>query len=436
MKKVRRDGLLLFSLGAMTFLLLGSVIANTSSIAMVDFRVLYYPARCLIRQGDPYNADQLLQMTIEDMGNTPHADAAAREVMRYIYFPTAFTVTVPFALMPWGPAHLIWMALIVVSLIFASFLTWSLASDYDPLVSGALIGLFLFNSSLLVVAGNMAGVAISLSAIAVWCFVRERFVRWGVFCFATSLIVKPHDTGLVWLCLLLAGGVFRKRALQTLLAAMALSVPGLVSVLLLAPKWIYGLRANLIADAVHGGTNDPGLTSTGAHGLGMMVNLQTVFAALWDNPGFYNSATYLVFAILFLFWATQTARPGPSIHRFWLSLAVVAPLTMMPFYHRQQDTRLLLIAIPACAMLCAKHDRVGRLAFFITLLAVALIGDMPWIIIFNLIAELPLSHNWLTEHLLIAIQVFPVPIILLATCVFYLWFLVRHGTSEPTDSSV
>lgn len=436
MKTARHDGFLLFSLGSITFLLLGTTIANTSSIEMVDFRVLYYPARCLIHHGDPYNADQLLQMTVEDMGNTPQADTEAREVMRYIYFPTAFTITVPFALMPWGPAHLLWMALIVASLIFASFLMWSLASDYDPLISGALIGLFLFNSSLLVVAGNMAGVAISLCAIAIWCFVRERFVRWGIFCLATSLIVKPHDTGLVWLCFLLAGGVYRKRAVQTLLGATALSVPAVVAVFLIAPKWIYGLHANLIADAVHGGTNDPGLTSTGAHGLGMMVNLQTVFAALWDSPGFYNSATYLLFAILFLVWATKTAGPGLSIHRLWLSLAVVAPLTMMPFYHRQQDTRLLLIAVPACAMLWAKHDRGGRFAFYITLLAVALVGDIPWIIFFNLIAKLPLSPNWFTQHLLIAIQVFPVPLILLATCVFYLWLLVRHGRAERTDFSV
>jgi len=32
-----------------------------------------------------------------------------------------------------------------------------------------------------------------------------------------SVAIKPHDAGLVWLYFLLAGGVYRKRALQTLL---------------------------------------------------------------------------------------------------------------------------------------------------------------------------------------------------------------------------
>ena len=427
MNKARRDGLLLFSLGAVTFLLLGSTLANTSSIVMVDFRVLYYPARCLIHDCDPYNAEQLLQSTIADIGNGPQLESEARQVMRYIYLPTAFTFTLPFAFLPWGPAHLLWMALIVASLIFASFLMWTIAADFDPLISGALIGLFLFNSALLVVAGNMAGVAISLCAIGVWCFARERFTRWGILCLAISLIVKPHDTGLVWLCFLLAGGIYTKRACQTLIAAIALSAPGILWVWIVAPNWVAGLRANLIADAVHGGTNDPGMASTGAHGLGMMVNLQTVFASVWDNSHFYNSATYLVFGTLFFVWATKTARLGPSLHRMWLALAVVAPLTMMPFYHRQQDTRLLLIAFPACAMLWAKRGRTGRGALLLTLAAVVLIGDIPWIILLNLIERLRLPTSWFGEHLVVAIQVYPVPLILLAICLFYLRVYVQDS---------
>ena len=105
---------------------------------MVDFRVLYYPARCLLHHGDPYNANQLLRMTIADSGNEPDSETKAREVMRYIYFPNTFTLTLPFALLPWGPAHLLWMALIVCSLLFASFLIWNLASEYAPAIVGCI----------------------------------------------------------------------------------------------------------------------------------------------------------------------------------------------------------------------------------------------------------------------------------------------------------
>jgi hypothetical protein len=433
MTKAHSDGLVLTILGAITFLLLGAAISSTSSITMVDFRVLYYPARCLIHHGDPYNADQLMQMTIAETGGGPESEAKAREVMRYIYFPTAFTFTLPIAMLPWGPAHFLWMSLIITGLLFASILTWQIAAEYDPLVSGALIGLFLFNSELLVVAGNMAGIAISLGAIAVWCFVRERFVGAGILCLALALIVKPHDTGLVWLYFLLAGGAFRKRALQTLLAAVALSLPGILSVGLIAPNWMSGLRANLLADAVQGGTNDPGLTSTGAHGLGMMVNLQTVFSAFWDEPRFYNSATYIVSGILFIVWAAATVRLRSSTAKHWLALAVVAPLTMLPFYHRQQDTRLLLLVIPACAMLWTRRDLIGRITLLTTFAAVLLTGDIPWIILLNLISRLRLPANWLTKHFLIAIQVFPVPLILLSTCVFYLWVYVRRCDSITAE---
>jgi hypothetical protein len=436
MTKPRLDGLILLALGGITFLVVGATIAANSAIEMIDFRVLYYPARCLLHHGDPYNADQLLQMTMAETGDGSVAEAKAREVMRFIYFPTAFSFTLPFALLSWGPAHILWMALIIASIIFASYLIWRLAADYDPVMSGALIGLFLFNSELLVVAGNMAGVAISLCAIAVWCFVRERFVTAGILCLAVALIVKPHDSGLVWLYFLLAGGMFRKWALRSLLATFLLGLPGLLWTWIVAPHWITGLRANLVADAVRGGTNDPGLTSTGAHGLGMMVNLQTFFSPFWAEPRFYNSATWVVFGVLLLIWAVATIRVRASTPEVWLALAVVAPLTMMPFYHRQQDTRLLLLAIPACAMLWAKRGAVGRSALFITFAAVLLIGDIPWIILLNLIGRLQLPANWLTEHILIAVQIFPVPLILLATCIFYLWIYVRHYSTGRLETQV
>jgi hypothetical protein len=282
----------------------------------------------------------------------------------------------------------------------------------------------------------MAGVAISLCAIAVWCFVRERFVTAGILCLAVALIVKPHDSGLVWLYFLLAGGMFRKWALRSLLATFLLGLPGLLWTWIVAPHWITGLRANLVADAVRGGTNDPGLTSTGAHGLGMMVNLQTFFSPFWAEPRFYNSATWVVFGVLLLIWAVATIRVRASTPEVWLALAVVAPLTMMPFYHRQQDTRLLLLAIPACAMLWAKRGAVGRSALFITFAAVLLIGDIPWIILLNLIGRLQLPANWLTEHILIAVQIFPVPLILLATCIFYLWIYVRHYSTGRLETQV
>jgi hypothetical protein len=431
MTKARLDGLYLLLLGSLAFLLLGTILANTSLVAMVDFRVLYYPARCLIHHGDPYNESELLRMTLAETGDRPEDVAKAREVMRYIYLPTAFFLTVPFAMLPWGPAHILWMALIVGSLIFASFLIWNVGADYAPVASGALIGFFLLNSELLVVAGNMAGVAISFCVVAVWCFLRKRFVPVGILCLAIALAVKPHDTGLVWLYFLLAGGVHRKRALQTLLVAVALSLPGVLWVWHVAPHWIQGLHSNLLADSVHGGTNDPGLTSTGAHGLGMMVNLQTVISAIWDDPRIYNTATYLICGALLLIWSVTTLRFRSSLSRAWLALAAIAALSMLPFYHRQQDTRLILLTVPACVMLWAEGGLIGWLALMVNTAGFVLAGDIPWIVFLSLIDKLHLPATRLSGRILTAVQVFPVPLILLTMSVYYLWVYVRRCSAQP-----
>src|ERR1035438_1689883 len=430
MTKARLDGLYLLLLGSLAFLLLGTVVANTSRVAMVDFRVLYYPARCLIHHGDPYNESELLRMTLAETGDRPEDAAKAREVMRYIYLPTAFFLTVPFAMLPWGPAHILWMALIVGNLIFASFLIWNLGADYAPLASGALIGFFLINSELLVVAGNMAGIAISLCAVAVWCFLRERFVPAGTLCLAIALAVKPHDAGLVWLYFLLTRGTYRKRALQTLLVAVALSLPGVLWVWHVAPHWIQGLHSNLLADSVHGGTNDPGLASTGAHGLGMMVNLQTIISVFWDDPSIYNTATYLICGALLLIWSVTTLRFRSSPARLWLALAAIAALSMLPFYHRQQDTRLLLLTVPACVMLWTEGGLIGWLALMVNTAGFVLAGDIPWIVFYGLIDKVHLPATRLSGQILMAMQVFPVPLILLTMGIFYLWIYVRRCSTR------
>ena len=146
-------------------------------------------------------------------------------VTQYMYLPTAFSFTLPFAMMPFGPAHLLWLALVVGSLIFASFLMWALAADYAPVVTGALLCFLLANTELLVIIGNASGIAIGFCVVAVWCFYKKQFAALGVLCLAVGLALKPHDTGLVWLYFLLAGGIYRKRALQALAVFAALSLP-------------------------------------------------------------------------------------------------------------------------------------------------------------------------------------------------------------------
>ena len=433
MTNARRDGLYLLLMGSLTFMLLGAAWENAASAPLLDFRALYYPARCLLQHCDPYNASDVLRV-YQAEGVYGSLDTAKQRIMttRYGYLPTAFSFTVPFAMLPWGPAHLLWMALTIGSLIFASYLIWHLGANYAPIISGFLIGFLLANSEILVMQGMCAGIAVSLCVVAVWCFFQERFIAAGILCLAVSLAVKPQDTGLVWLYFLLAGGVYRKRALQTLVVAVAFCLPSVLWVWRVAPHWIQELHSNILAFSAHGGINDPGPASSGAHGLAMVINLQEVISVFRDDPRIYNLASYLICAPLLLVWMFATLRFRPSPRRTWLALAAIAPLTMLPFYHRQYDAKLLLLAVPACALLWAEGGLTGRLALLVTAAGFVFNGDIFMAIVISITSHLPATV--LSGQIQAVALVFPVPLILLVMSVFYLWAYVRscsvHAPSQ------
>jgi hypothetical protein len=326
--------------------------------------------------------------------------------------------------------------LTIAGLLFASFLVWELAANSSPIAAGALIGLFLVNSELLIISTNAAGIVVSLCAVAVWCFLRERLALAGVLCLAVALAVKPQDSSLVWLYLLLAGGVYRKRALQTLLATAILSLPGFLWVLQASPHWYAEWQSNVAALAVHGGINDPGPASIGAHGLAMVISLQSVFSVFSDDPRFYNWASYLVFAPLLLGLAFITLRSRATHTRAWLALAVIAPLTLLPVYHRQYDAKLLLLTIPTCVMLWAEGGAIGRLALAVNAAGLVFTGDLTWAIFLGLMNHLHLSATGFSRWVLMAMQVFPAPTILLVMAVFYLWVYARKSPRIAAETEV
>jgi len=434
MKNARKDGLYLLLLGSAVFLFLGTALESVSPVSMIDFKVVYYSARCLLHHSDPYNESSVLRTYRDEGGERPSDSARDIQVVtQYMYLPTAFSFTVPFAMMPFGPAHLLWLALVVGGLIFASFLIWNLAADYAPIVTGALLCFLLANNELQVIDGNASGIAISFCVVAVWCFLKERLVAFGVLCFAISLALKPHDTGLVWLYFLLAGGVYCKRALQTLAVFAALNLPAILWVTHVSPHWMQELSSNISALSVHGGLNDPSPASSGAHGIGMMINLQTALSFFRDDPRFYNPASYLVCGVLLLVWLFAALRSRTTSASARLALAVIAPLSLLPVYHRQGDAVLLLLTVPACAMLWAEGGPVARLALLVNASGFALTGDLTWAIILGPLSNLHLALTRQAGQILIAALVLPVSLILLAMAIFYLWVYVRraHKPAPP-----
>jgi len=434
MTKARLDGLYLLLLGGMIFLLLGGILERTNPAPMSDFKAVYYGARCILQHHNPYQDGEILRMYEGDGGTFPSdptiARSARRAVLVCINLPTALFLVAPLAMLAWGPAHLVWMALMAGSLMLAAFLMWDLSSGYAPVIAGALIAFVLANSEVLVIIGNAAGIVISLCLIAVWCFMRNRLVAVGVVCLAISIAFKPHDGGLVWLYFLLAGGVYRKRALQSLAVATVLSLLAVLWVGQVAPHWMQELHANLVATSAHGDLNDPGPTSMGAHTLGMVISLQTIISLFRDDASFYNPASYLIGGALILIWIVVTLRSRFSLERAWLALAAIAALSMLPVYHRIYDSKLLLLTIPACAMLWSEGRLIGRFALLVNAAAFVLTGDLPWAVVFGLVRHLQPTTPWLSGWVLTAIAVFPAPTILLLMSIFYLWIYASRREAE------
>ncbi|MFY9856014.1 MAG: glycosyltransferase family 87 protein [Terracidiphilus sp.] len=411
---------------------LGFFLERTKPDLMLDFKGVFFDAKCLLQHSDPYNPGEPLRAYLAEEGSVAQsADGLRQVLMRDVYLPTTSIFIAPFAMLSLEPAQVLWMILTAVSLVVAGYLIWSLGAKYAPVVSACLICLVLANSEVLFATGNPAGVAVSLCVVAAWCFLKDRFVLVGVLCLAISLAIKPHDAGLVWLYFLLAGGINRKRALQTLLITAVLGLAAIVWVTPISPHWIEELHSNLLAVSAPGGTSDPGLSAPTSRTVSMVIDLQSVVAVFRNDPFLCNSITYIVCGALLLAGAVRTLRSHISKRGTLLALAAIAPLTVLMIYHRPCDAKLLLLAVPACAMLWAEGGRIGRLALLVTTAGIAATADLPLIIFLALTKNLRISTDGLSAQMLSVIIARPVPLILLAMSVFYLWVYLRR---EPARS--
>jgi hypothetical protein len=398
---------------------------------MGDFKGVYDDARCLLQHGDPYKEDEPLRelrvYQAEGGGRPRPSDALQRILTMKIYLPTTSLFVAPFAMLPWGPAHLLWMIFTAVSFFFAALLMWDSGASYTPVISGCFICFVLANSEILLASGNAAGVVVSLCMVAVWCFLEKKFVWAGVLCLAASLAIKPHDAGLVWLYFLLAGGVYRKRALQTLLVAVVLGLAAIVWVEPIAPNWLQEWHSILLTASAPGGASNPGPTSPDVrNGPSMILDLQSTISVYRNDPRFYNPATYLICGALLLVWAVRTLRLRFSLRRAWLALAAVVPLALVVTYHRPYDAKLLMLAVPACAMLWTEGRPIRWIALLVTAVGIIFTSDIPLVILSILNGNSSGSTAGTSGKILTEVLMRPTPLILLVMGIFYLWIYLRR----------
>jgi hypothetical protein len=435
LKKRRSDGLILLMLGAIAFIVIGSAWRHVSPIEMGDFKVVYYSARCLLQHSDPYSQSDVLSVYQTEGRERSDEPVLDRQVKtRFFYPPTAFIFTLPFAFAGFVLGKLIWTMLLGASLIVAATLVWDIGADFAPLLSGTLSGFLLMNSFWLFMVGNAAGIAVSMCVIAVWCFYRDRFAWLGVICLALSLALKPNDSGLVWLFLLLAGSTYRKRAIQSVAVLAVLTLPIIVWVTHVSPHWPAELSANMSSFSVIGGIVDPAATGMAGRNMDSLVQLQSAVSIFCTSPHTYDLITYAICAPVVLVWAFVTLRDQTSDAGMWLSLATAAPLSMLPTYHFQHDAKLLLLTIPACSILWSKRGLLGRLSLIVTGAGILLNGDIFSAARILLTRGILVPQPTFASRLITMVLTRPAPLILLTMTVFYLGVYAKFAFSRNSPS--
>jgi hypothetical protein len=94
--------------------------------------------------------------------------------------------------------------------------------------------------------------------------------------------------------------------------------------------------------------------------------------------------------------------------------------------HHLYDTKLLMITVPACAMLWAEGGLVRWLALLVNTAGFMLTGNLLWAIVGGLVNSTHLSATSQSAKILVDVQVFSIPLILLLMGIFYLWLYLRR----------
>lgn len=427
---------------------------QTLALQSFDFKPVYSSARCLLDGCDPYDSIQTEHEFLQHGGDA--SDLRPFRPYNANYPPSALFLVMPLTLLPFGPADALWLGIGILLFCGAAFCVADLCVGRRALIVQSVLAAFVVTSTMLIMLGQPAIMAISLVVIAAWCFLRARFAWLGVLAFAVSLTFKPHVGALIWLFFLLASRIgvgtpaadaavpvgparmFRRRALQTLVVTLVLMTPGI----LLAyhhpasAHWPQELRTNLVQIAAHGNASDPGPSNSEAQSI---TNLQALFSLMHDTPGFFNRAAYAVFVPLFLGWLYLVMRPLRNPYRLLpgdgglrvidardlLALAAAAALSFMPIYHRQYDTRLLLFMFPAVALLASTNRWRGYVALVLSAVATVVMSHQ-----FVHVGPLLVHHVAHMPSVLWLMLFRPLPLTLLVLTCFFLYCMGRLVVEE------
>jgi hypothetical protein len=169
---------------------------------------------------------------------------------------------------------------------------------------------------------------------------------------------------------------YRARALQAIaaIALLALVASLWMTVHPSSRGWVTELRATLAGSVAPGGIDDPSPANPDSSS---MANLQVDASMLFpvgqkstfsESRHMANLIAWTVTAILIVGWFFGVSRARPTLENDLVAVAAVCCISLLPVYHRLYDTRLLLLTVPALALLLKGRRLVGGAATGLTCL--------------------------------------------------------------------
>jgi len=74
MTKARMDSFYLLLVGIAAFVIVGFGLQSITKASLVDFRAVYYSARCLLEHHDPYSVSEMMRDYLEEEIDPRHPD--------------------------------------------------------------------------------------------------------------------------------------------------------------------------------------------------------------------------------------------------------------------------------------------------------------------------------------------------------------------------
>ncbi|WP_158615413.1 glycosyltransferase family 87 protein [Acidipila sp. EB88] len=324
-----------------------------------DFKQPYSSARCLLKGCNPYSEAETEAAFVQAGGD--NSDVRVFEPYSALYPPFSFAVLAPVAALPYPVAARVWMAFVAVSFSAAVVLTAELCLSFASVVSLVPLALMTATSTILLMLGQISGPVISLCIIGLWCLIRGRATWLAVVCLSLAAVLKPHDAALLILYLPFAGRTWRRAFVAIAVACVVVVAAGTYwcAHTPAAAHWLQDLQTNLRGNSSAGAVNDP---HRGYFEAVNMANLQALLAPAFPAVAVYNRLALGITALLLAFWSVPAIRMVNSRAKHVLALGGLACITLLPIYHRQYDTRILLVLSASAAMLLLWRARTWGVA--------------------------------------------------------------------------